>query len=141
MAGKRGFRCDVDDGAPRLLEMRQREVGHVVVMQKIAFKRLDVFLRAAVLESNLVVDAGLVDESVESAEFTNGVVNSGVATFGWTQLGDNDFAAGQLRMQRVGGFNVFVNDDRYCRLSRKGASNGSADSFGASGDENNFVFE
>lgn len=44
-------------------------------------------------------------------------------------------------MQCVCGFNVTIYDDRNCGFGGKSARDGSADSFGASGDENDFVFE
>jgi hypothetical protein len=37
--------------------------------------------------------------------------------------------------------NVTIYDDRNCGFGGKGARDGCADSFGASGDENDFVFE
>ena len=49
---------------------------------------------------------------------------------------------GRVETKRfVCGFNVTIYEDRNCGFGGKSAGDGCADSFGASGDENDFVFE
>jgi hypothetical protein len=66
-----------------------------------------------------------------------------VAPQGSKSLGIAD-PLGGLRVETkrfVCGFNVTIYDDRNCGFGGKSEGDGCADSFGASGDENDFVFE
>src|ERR1700739_1072258 len=60
LAGQGRFRTDIHNCSASFLQVRQRIVSHVVVVQQIASKRGDEFLWATVLESHLVVNASIV---------------------------------------------------------------------------------
>ena len=100
-------------------------------------------LGAAVLQANTIVDARIVDESVETSKLLESAVNGGGTVFRSQQI-DTDKAARfasrlQFGLELLPRFGVEVHDDGDRRFLRAGASDGSADSLGATGDEDNFV--
>jgi len=56
-------------------------VRHVVEVQQIAPEGGDEFLRATMFESDLVVDAGVVDERIDVAELRNSLIDRVFAAF------------------------------------------------------------
>jgi hypothetical protein len=59
LSGNGGPRSDVDDAALRVLQVRERIMRHAVKVNDVSLQRLDMFLRAAVFESNFVLQTAL----------------------------------------------------------------------------------
>src|SRR6516164_6707552 len=74
-------------------------MGHVVVVQQVAPKRSQEFLRAPVLESDLVVNASVVYQRLDPAELRCSLVHCVFATLSGRQIRTNHVYLATIRLE------------------------------------------
>src|SRR6476646_2813027 len=121
--------------------MRQRVVGHVVVVQQVSTERLDAQIRTGMLQANFVINAGVIDERIEASEFFDCLLDNGVTALGLGKLGEDDVTRRKLTTQFVGRIGIAIHDYGNCALGGCSADDRSANAFSAAGDQDYFVFE
>src|SRR5215469_15827527 len=104
--------------------MRNRIMSHVVVMQEIKLKRAAEFLRRSVLETDAVVDAGIVDEGIDPPE-SGGRMCNGLSTIRCRlKIDDHMMIVDAIELQfsndSVAGCRVAIDDHRDCTFADYG---------------------
>ena len=69
---------------------------HVVVVEQISLRATHVLLGTAVLQSNLVIDSGVVHQGVNAAMFLNGFLDYRVTVLRLGEFCQDQFAPGYL---------------------------------------------
>src|SRR6267154_6397260 len=120
-------------------------MSHVVVVMKIQLERAQKFFGAAMLETRIVVDAGIVNQHVQSAEIAQRSLDNGGTVWRRQQIGGNQ-ATGRasllkIELQLLSRVAVLVHQDRSSALARTTAGDSSADALSAPGDQNHFALK
>src|SRR6267154_3889790 len=118
-------------------------MSHVVVVMKIQLERAQKFFGAAMLETRIVVDAGIVNQHVQSAEIAQRSLDNGGTVWRRQQIGANQ-ATGRasllkIDLQLLSRIAVLVHQDSSSALARTTASDRSANALGTAGDQNHFA--
>ena len=143
LAGERRFRRDIDDRPAAGFQMRDAVMRHHVVMDQVFFQRLHEG-GAAGMESGAVVDAGVIDQSIELSERLHGLRN-GLPAFVFVHQIELENARFILRREQARpefrpGV-AFAENDRNRAFSCKLQRNGGADARAAAGHDHYFVFQ
>jgi len=103
------------------------------------------FLRTAMLEARIVVDAGIVDQYVQAAEITQDRFDGSGTVRSRQQIGANRAAgrAGLLQggLQLLPGVVVLIHPNGNRTLARTTTGDGSTNTLSATGDQNDFALK
>ena len=116
---------------------------HIVVVQQIASERRSKLFGSTLFEAHTIVDAGIVDQGVESIGYAErafdcrGAAGHG-AKINFDKVADRAIAA-QLRAQTLRRGSVAVQNHRDRTLLRQGTCYSSTDPFCPTGDDHHFI--
>ena len=83
------------DKSDLLIELAPLKGYVYLVMEQISFQRMYVLIRISVLQANLVIDSGVVDQGIDPSKFRDGFNDRRLAVPAAGELRDNDCAACQ----------------------------------------------
>ena len=117
---------------------------HIVVVQQIASERSSKLFGSTLFEAHTIVDAGIVDQGIESIGFAERAFDCRDAVgrgskINFDKVADRAMAA-QLRAQILRRGSVAVQNHRDRTFLRQGACNSSTNPFCATGDDHDFIF-
>ena len=117
---------------------------HIVVMQQIAPERRSKPFGSTLLKAHTIVDAGIVDQRVDSVGYAECAFDCRGAVSGGAKINFDKVAyraiAAQLRAQTLRRGSVAVQNHRDRMFLRQGTCNSSTDPFCATGDDHDFIF-
>jgi hypothetical protein len=88
--------ADVDNRSAGLLQHRQGEVGHGIVVEQILAKALEEAFGIAAREAYAVVGTRVIDEAVEATVLVLDVVDCMTALLGFSEMGFEEVATGLI---------------------------------------------
>src|SRR5216684_3802745 len=145
LARDRGLRANADDGSTGALQMWQSIVRHMIVMQQIALERRDELFRSAFFQSDAIIYTGVVHQRIDSTKFLQGLLD-GAGTGPRSRKFRDGYVAdapalSQVRMQFFCRLLIAVHDYRNRAFFGNRLYYGSANAFGASRNEYDFVLQ